>query len=202
MNGSFEEPEVPPEGLEFFPDASSHEGVPGWLTLPAGEQIELWSSGCEGVPAVQGEGAQFVELNTDHPTTLYQDLQTEPETTMFWRLLHRGREGVDTMAVVIGAPGEPGVTREISDGNESWGEHRGSYTVPAGQTTTRFACKSVKAANPDHPSVGNFLDGIAFAAFPDELPPTFPREDVIVPRPSELSGSYMIYHQPRGRRQR
>jgi hypothetical protein len=197
VNGSFEEPKLPPEGQGFYPDASSPERVPGWLTLPAGDQIELWSSGHEGVPAVQGEGAQFAELNTDHATTLYQDLQTTPGMTMYWRLLHRGREGVDTMAVVIGAPGEPGVKRDISDGM-GWGEHRGSYIVPAGQTTTRFAFESVAAANPDHPSVGNFLDGIAFSAFPDELPPIFPREDVTVPSPTELSGSYIIYHHVSG----
>jgi hypothetical protein len=189
VNGSFEEPKLPPKSGEYFPD----EGVPGWRTLPAGDKIELWSSGNEEVYAVEGEGAQFAELNTDHASTLYQDLETTPGTTMYWRLLHRGREGVDTMAVIIGPPGKPGLKREISDGTR-WGEHRGSYIVPTGQTTTRLTCEVVAVANPERPSVGNLLDGVAFAAYPDELPPIFAREDVIVPRPSELSGSYIIYH--------
>ena len=199
VNGSFGAPEVPPEGLEVFPDASQQGGVPGWKTLPAGQQIEIWSSGHKSYDKkvyADGDEAdpQFAELNTESPSTLFQDLETDPGTTMYWRLKHRGRRGRDTMALLIGAPDKLVKQRQITDDNTAWGEHSGSYTVPAGQTTTRFAFQAVDQAG-DDASIGNFLDGIVFTVPVIPLLPSFLSEEdeVVVPK-SDVSGTYMVVH--------
>lgn len=159
-NGSFEDPPV--AGVEILPDASQTQApkrVPGWLTTASDRKIELWHSGFQGVPAA--EGAQFAELNANEVSTLYQDLPTTPGTKLYWRLYHRGRQGDDTMALDIGAPGSTSEQRRFTDGNTAWGYYTGTYTVPAGQTLTRFAFRSISAAGGNR-GIGNFLDGIFF----------------------------------------
>ncbi|MFJ9927583.1 CARDB domain-containing protein [Streptomyces misionensis] len=163
-NGSFEQPAV--SGMGFLPDASQTQNpqhVPGWLTTATDHLIEIWHDGFNGVPAA--DGVQFAELNANQVSTLYQDLPTTPGATLYWRLYHRGRLGQDTMALDIGAPGAVVQQRTFTDGNNAWGFYTGTYTVPTGQTTTRFAFRSVSAAGGD-PTVGNFLDGIFFGTAP------------------------------------
>ncbi|MEV6581285.1 hypothetical protein AB0M92_24335 [Streptomyces sp. NPDC051582] len=163
-NGSFEQPAV--TGVEILPDSSQTQAakrVPGWLTTASDHMIELWHSGFQGVPAA--EGAQFAELNANEVSTLYQDLPTTPGTKLYWRLYHRGRQGDDTMALDIGAPAAPVEQRRLTDGNTAWGYYTGTYTVPAGQTLTRFAFRSISAAGGVR-SIGNFLDGIFFGTAP------------------------------------
>lgn len=48
------------------------------------------------------EGEQFVELNADQDSSLYQVVTTEVGKMYRWSLSHRGREGLDTMALIIG----------------------------------------------------------------------------------------------------
>ncbi|MGY1653188.1 DUF7507 domain-containing protein [Geodermatophilus sp. SYSU D01119] len=161
-NGGFEQPAIRANDLAFL----HQDQVPGWTTTATDRQIELWR-GYQGVPA--GSGAQFAELNANQVSTLYQDVPTSPGQTLRWELQHRGRLGTDTMAVHIAVPGTPLslVTRQganLSDGR-TWGTHSGVYTVPAGQTTTRFAFQSVSAAG-GNASVGNFLDSISFGTGP------------------------------------
>ncbi|MER7991282.1 isopeptide-forming domain-containing fimbrial protein [Streptomyces noursei] len=164
VNGSFEQPTV--TGVEILPDASQTQAskrVPGWLTTASDHLIELWRSGFNGVPSA--DGAQFAELNANEVSTLYQDLPTTPGTKLYWRLYHRGRLGDDTMALDIGAPGATVEQRRFTDGNTAWGYYTGTYTVPAGQTLTRFAFRSLSAAGGNR-SIGNFLDGIFFGTAP------------------------------------
>ena len=52
------------------------------------------------------EGNQFVELNADEESSLYQMVTTEIGKMYRWSLSHRGREGLDTMALIIG-PDQP-----------------------------------------------------------------------------------------------
>ncbi|MFD0342353.1 hypothetical protein ACFVH0_27385 [Streptomyces sp. NPDC127117] len=163
-NGSFEEPVV--TGVEILPDASQSQAtkrVPGWLTTSTDHMIELWRSGFNGVPAA--DGSQFAELNARQVATLYQDLPTTPGSKLYWRLYHRGRAGQDTMALDIGVPGSAVEQRRFTDGNTAWGYYTGTYTVPAGQTLTRFAFRSVSAAGGNQ-SIGNFLDGVFFGTAP------------------------------------
>lgn len=163
-NGSFEQPVV--TGVEILPDSSQTQApkrVPGWLTTATDHMIELWHTGFNGVPAA--DGTQFAELNANQVSTLYQDLPTTPGTKLYWRLYHRGRQGNDTMALDIGAPGATVQQRRFTDGTTAWGHYTGTYIVPAGQTRTRFAFRSVSAAGGNQ-SIGNFLDGIFFGTAP------------------------------------
>ena len=159
-NGGFESPTIAKGGQAMLAASS----VPGWSTNDSKNQIEIWSSGFQGVPAAEGQ--QFAELNANSASRLYQDVATTPGQTLSWSLMHRGRNGTDVMRVVIGVPGGT-LTQNgsnLSDGNTAWGLHAGTYTVPAGQTTTRFGFEAVSAAG--GASVGNFLDAITFGTSP------------------------------------
>lgn len=154
LNGGFENPVV--AGNAQLPDAS----VPGWATTASDKAIEIWRTPFGGVTA--GSEFQFAELNATQASTLYQDIATSPGQSLRWELQHRGRAGTDVMAVLIGTPSGPLVTQQtLSDGTSGWGTYAGLYTVPAGQTTTRFAFQAVSTAT-GNASIGNFLDSISF----------------------------------------
>ncbi|MEU8657669.1 beta strand repeat-containing protein [Actinoplanes philippinensis] len=157
-NGDFEEPVIAAGQVSI----TLQTLVPGWLTTASDKMIELWR-GYGGVTS--SSGSQHAELNANMVSTLYQDLTTIPGQILRWQLNHRGRTGTDTMAVIIGAPTGTLVQQgaNISDSKTSWGSYTGTYTVPAGQTKTRFAFKSVSSASAD-PSIGNFLDAVSFGS--------------------------------------
>ena len=126
-------------------------------------------------------GSLLAELNANFVSTLYQDVDTIPGTTLYWSIQHQGRSrsGNDVMKVNIGstssqteqtaltkvANGSTSSVATISDGRgatgANWATYRGSYVVPAGQTITRFAFESVSSAIST--TAGNFLDDISFA---------------------------------------
>lgn len=164
VNGGFEGPVVTGGAWASLLDASQGGAgsVPGWRTTATDHRIELWSTRM-GVPPV--EGGQFAELNANQVSTLYQDRPTTPGQKLYWRLSHRGRLGADAMALDIGAPANPAQQTTMSDGNGKWGAYSGTYTVPAGQTTTRFAFRSLSAAG-GNPTYGNFLDDVFFGTPP------------------------------------
>ena len=155
-NGGFEAPVIPDNSYRQLID----DTVPGWSTTATDKKIEIWSTPFNGVTAF--EGRQFAELNATQTSALYQDLPTTPGQTLTWSLAHRARQGTDTMRVVIGSPGAPGVENDrFSDTTAAWGRHTGTYTVPAGQTITRFAFEAVSTGS-GNPTIGNFLDDISF----------------------------------------
>lgn len=181
VNGSFEAPlPSPPANIGYwwgdFLDASQtqdqdgYKAVPGigWLTTQANHLIEFWN-GEPTAPTNDGphafDGDAFVELNAWEPGALYQDISTVPGTSIAWSLAHRGRSGVDTMAVEVGAPGQTLIQQgpDLSDGTAAWGVHTGVYQVPASQTVTRFSFRAVDSVGGG--SYGNFLDGISFAPY-------------------------------------
>ena len=164
LDGGFEAPVVDPGTYAQLDSAL----VPPWLTTDSSNQIEIWSSGFGGVPSAQG--AQFVEINANSAGTLYQDVVTTAGEKMTWTLEHRGRSGTDTMKVLIGNAATADVNSDtgwdyfspdLTDPNTAWGTHTGSYTVPSGQTCTRFGFRAVSSAGGD-PSFGNFLDAAGF----------------------------------------
>jgi uncharacterized repeat protein (TIGR01451 family) len=158
VNGSFELPSLGSPGqMGNFGQGT----VPGWRTTASDGQIEIWSSTFNSVPSLAGiPGNQFAELNANFVSTLYQDVATIPGSTISWSFAHRGREGTDTMRLLAGTPGASlsQVGPNFVDGNTAWGRYSGSYTVPAGQTTTRFAFESVSSAV--GPTLGNFIDDV------------------------------------------
>lgn len=156
-NASFEAPVLTTNTYQQLQDSA----VPGWSTTATDHLIEIWKSGFNGVPAAAG--LQFAEINATQNAALFQDIPTTPGQTLTWSLSHRGRQGVDTMHVEIGAAGSASnySSGTISDGTGAWGRWSGSYTVPAGQFTTRFAFIADTTAG-GNKSIGNFLDDISF----------------------------------------
>ncbi|MCD2368435.1 isopeptide-forming domain-containing fimbrial protein [Bacillus sp. BS3(2021)] len=177
INGSFEQGAARGTAYNnsgyFFYESE----VPGWKTTDEAvgyKVIEIWNY-AENLPSTvknwpaPPDGNRWAELNAFENGMLYQDVKTTPGQTIYWRLSHMGRQGVDTMQVRIGAatnnPYDTVVQKQLSDGRAAWGTHTGSYTVPAGQTTTRFGFEAVSSAGGSL-GAGNFLDDIFLGTEP------------------------------------
>ncbi|MEH0979577.1 isopeptide-forming domain-containing fimbrial protein [Bacillus mobilis] len=164
-NGGFEKPKIT---KDYFID---QDKVEGWRTTDSSKVIEIWRTR-DRIPMpspIPAEGEQFAELNAKEPGMLYQDVKTTPGQKIYWRLAHRGRDGKDTMRVRIGSA-SANITslptiQTMEDDNKAWGRYSGTYTVPAGQTLTRFGFEAVKTYG-NVLSVGNFLDDIFLGTEP------------------------------------
>ncbi|MEU4421778.1 hypothetical protein AB0F81_14225, partial [Actinoplanes sp. NPDC024001] len=161
VNGDFETPVVNvTDATKGAYVITAQTNVPGWQTTATDKKIEIWRQPFNQVYAASG--TQHAELNANQVSTLYQDVATTGGQTLRWELKHRGRAGIDTMALLIGAPGGALVSQgQYADGRTAWGTWSGFYTVPNGQSTTRFAFESVSAAGGSQ-GLGNFLDAISF----------------------------------------
>lgn len=160
VNYDFENP--PPPANQNYPIFLNHNVVPGWRTTASDQMMEFWPvPNYENVPSYSGN--QFIELNANLVSGVYQDYET-PEVTIFsYGFAHRGRQGTDTCQLMAGPPGGPyEVVDVVSTGNTAWSYNTGEYEVPAGQTVTRFIFQSVSSVG--GASVGNYLDAITFTA--------------------------------------
>ena len=185
-NGGFETPPVTADTFTLFPAAD----VPPWQTTDGSGEIEIWGDGFLGVPAFEGNA--FAEINANTAATLYQDVVSTPGATMTWSIEHRGRDGDDSMQVLIGdgnvadvngATGWDFISGDLTDGTADWGTHSDDYVVPDGQTCTRFAFRAVSTASGSD-SVGNLLDAVTFAV---TLPPDpEPTDDPPAPAPTTV----------------
>ena len=130
-----------------------------WATTATDRQIEIWGSGFNGVPAYSGN--QFAELNANMVSTLYQEFDASPGSSVTISFAHRGRAGIDALQVEVGPLGGPYINLgEFSAGTTAWVYNTVSYTFPQNiqsKYTIRF--KSVRAAG--GATVGNFLDAIS-----------------------------------------
>ncbi|HOY32596.1 MAG TPA: gliding motility-associated C-terminal domain-containing protein [Bacteroidales bacterium] len=131
--------------------------VPCWSTTATDGLIEVWGTGFNGVPAYSGN--QFIELNANMVSTLYQNFYAGTGANVIVSFAHRGRSGVDSMSVSIGPVGGTYTTLgTFGDGNTAWGYYTLSYVIPSmGNYSLRF--NSVYATGGVQ-SVGNFLDFI------------------------------------------
>ncbi|GEL92787.1 MucBP domain-containing protein [Enterococcus villorum] len=170
VNGDFESPVI--EG--GYPKFYSQEDFPGWKTTASDGKIELQPNGFEDTTASSGK--QWAELNANVPGALYQDIPTTPGSVIYWQISHRGRKGVDTAVVKFGAPGSSLETIETMKTGKEWKTYSGYYTVPEGQTTTRFQFEAVSTATGDN-STGNLIDNVVFT---NEFTPTEEAEPVTV----------------------
>ena len=115
VNGSFEEPA---QETMLAPQLEAQK-VSGWSTTATDDKIEFGvNTKTDSAPQLWGtdksipDGNQFAELNADETSTLYQNVSTVGGHIYEWGLSHRGREGKDTMALIIGpkqanAPAKP-----------------------------------------------------------------------------------------------
>uniref|UniRef100_UPI00403F18C2 isopeptide-forming domain-containing fimbrial protein n=1 Tax=Paenibacillus sp. FSL W7-1279 TaxID=2921697 RepID=UPI00403F18C2 len=180
INGSFEEPAYTPgdpktptgPGYTFPQD----ENVPGWHTTDSTGRYDIFVKSLMEAPGTPAgnkheviHGEQFAEINSFENATLYQDVETTPGQAIYWRLAHKGRFGVDTMAVNIGsgntAPGDLPTVRTMSTDKDAWKYYSGTYTVPAGQTVTRFGFEAIASAN-GNITGGNFIDDVFLGTEP------------------------------------
>ena len=123
--------------------------------------VELWNGETSGITS--DTGTYYLELNSDQPSLIYQDIFTIPGTTLVWSVAHRGRQNLDTATVLLGAPGNLTLVQTMVDGPDTWGDYSGVYTVPVGQTITRISLDSVLALSD---TFGNFVDSVMLAPTP------------------------------------
>ncbi|MGN0073983.1 MAG: DUF5979 domain-containing protein [Collinsella sp.] len=219
LNGSFEAPDLTnypyqefvPEGTAglFWKTTASNEenGMPiypdGLTQQNDGKHyIEIIDTGTDehknqavgyhkqGTPA---DGKQYAEINAGAAGALYQTIATIPGTTMYWSVDHNGRDGTDTMAVVmmpesiaknittqaelrkvLDNPGDFGATvaSDLSAPQGKWITHSGQYTIPEGQYETRFFFMAVSTYN-NNDYIGNHIDNVWFS---QQIPPASPKE--------------------------
>ena len=139
--------------------------VEGWQTTAADGVIEVWRSGHHNVPSQ--EGLFFVELNAHHASNIFQWIKTIPGSTILWSVAHRGRRGVDTAEMRLGADlNSTELMTTMSDG-QSWGEYDGLYTVPEGQYRTILMFEALESSG-NSLSHGNFLDQVELLIAPPD----------------------------------
>ncbi|MEU1883092.1 hypothetical protein ABZ470_37805 [Streptosporangium sp. NPDC020072] len=186
VNGGFEEPG------SLHGQGNLRSGLPGWSTSADDGLIEIWGP---DVPSVRPDtGRQFAEVNGTATATLSQDVRTVPGATLTWHLAHRGRSaGEDVLQLRIGGVTQVPMgqnTSDIADDNAGWGHYTGKYSVPPGQTVTRFEFVSISTAG-DQPDQGNLLDSVEISCEPPcvrNVPPTSPYLLLTGPANSELTG--------------
>lgn len=131
-----------------------------WNTTAFDGVIEVWGDGCEGVSAYSGQ--QFIELNANVVSTLYQDISVVPGETFVISFAHRGRWGTDILSLSIRPiGGTPTNLGNFSAGSNAWEVNDIAYTFPNnGVSNYRLEFNSVSSSG-GMPSVGNFLDAIS-----------------------------------------
>ena len=122
-NGSFEEPAFHDKNSPQWPA----NNVPDWDTTASDKLIEFGSrrNGKDapqltGVDKTIPDGSQFAELNADEESTLYQYATTVGGNVYEWGLSHRGREGVDHMALIIGPKQNFDPAKPSEDGRDQF----------------------------------------------------------------------------------
>lgn len=167
-NGSFEQP--------AFDDKPSPQWVPeptfDWKTTASDQLIEFGSTRKDGTvphiwgkPHLQDDGYQFAELNADEESTLYQYATTVGGNVYEWGLSHRGRMGIDRMALIIGPKQNVDPAKPSKDGRDQFMQmtdwvRQNAVDIPQTGCTQKITVYSKKfAAN------GGFLNDIGDSAF-------------------------------------
>jgi hypothetical protein len=170
VNPGFEYGQVPGSFADYTDVSGGGNPAFGWNTTAPDHQIEVWGTGFLGVPAFQGQN--FVELNANSISTLYQDVTGIPAgASIDFHFAHRGRQGVDTMSLTITDQVTNAVlfSQAYSDGNQAWGFYTNPAPIIATGHTLRFAYDSISAAG-GNPTVGNFLDDANFGVGVNAVP--------------------------------
>ena len=122
-NGSFEEPAFHDKNSPQWPA----NNVPDWDTTASDKLIEFGSRrNGKNAPQLTGvdktipDGSQFAELNADEESTLYQYAETVGGNVYEWGLSHRGRDGVDHMALIIGPKQNFDPAKPSEDGKDQF----------------------------------------------------------------------------------
>lgn len=122
QNPGFETPPIRRTFLQM-----PQENVPDWETTAKEGKIEFggnWDSQTAphytSTDKKNAEGHQFAELNADEESTLYQNVTTVGGNVYEWGLQHRGRIGVDKMALIIGPTQEYAPSKPSKNGRDQY----------------------------------------------------------------------------------
>lgn len=174
-NGSFEQPEFNNMNAPQW----AANLVPDWHTTASDQKIEFGSTRKDGTvphivgnPNLQDSGCQFAELNADEESTLYQYATTVGGNVYEWGLSHRGRSGIDRMALIIGPKQNVDPAKPSENGRDQFMRmtdwvRQNAVAIPQTGCTQKITVYSKKfAAN------GGFQNDIgdsAFSASPSDV---------------------------------
>lgn len=121
QNGSFEEGQTWTGSYK----QTSQDNVPFWNTTAYYKQlIEMFRENkntyVSGVTLKPTDGSYAAELNADEESTLYQNVKTAPSSVYEWGLDHGGRNGTDTMALIIGPKQDSNPSKPSKDGRDQF----------------------------------------------------------------------------------
>jgi hypothetical protein len=137
---------------------TDQKNVPGWSTSARDSKIEIWGSGFSGVNAYSGN--QFIELNSNGISNLFQNFDANPGSSISISFAHRGRETNDVIRVSIGEVGGPlTVLGTYTTGPSAWRHYTTQYTFPDNSSSHYVLMFS--SANSQKSTYGNLLDAIS-----------------------------------------
>ena len=202
QNGSFETP-LCSDHSNYQPYITSDTQGIVWKTTASDNKIEIvnaspnkresrwiWANTYQALSQkhhqvdAAADGEQFAELNANEVGSLYQDVLTAKDTMYVLIMPTKLAENINNQADVErviqainnGDETYKGATvQEITDDNQKWYTHTGTYEVPEGQYLTRFFFVSGPTAYDSSSSadkklkgtIGNHLDNVYFTS---ELP--------------------------------
>lgn len=115
VNGSFEDIDISGKAYAHFNaenSSSPNTGI-GWSTTAIDKKVEIgnFEKGKNAYSIAKDiltpyayvkDGNNFIELNATETGTVYQNFLTQKNKTNEWSFAHRGRLGIDYMAMIIG----------------------------------------------------------------------------------------------------
>ena len=114
VNGSFEDitSSKAYAHLNAQNSSSPASGI-GWSTTATDKKVEIGnfklgktsygiSTDFTSISAYVKDGINFLEINAEETGTVYQDFLTKPGEVNEWSVTHRGRDGIDYIAMIIG----------------------------------------------------------------------------------------------------
>jgi hypothetical protein len=157
VNGSFETPDIPAGSFGIFP------AIPGWSHQP---RTGTTSSGIEiqdhvaGAPAA-GAGDQFVELDSDGPSRILQDVATSAGSTYRLTFLYSARPGtpaIENHFRVSAGPASTEIGPLASAAQTSWTNGALDFVATAASSRIEYLDLS-----PEQPvgGVGAYVDLVA-----------------------------------------
>ncbi len=138
--------------------------VPGWNSTT--NEIELWDSNFNGVPAFQGN--VLAEMNANLPGTLFQNICLVNGEPIGWTFAHRARDGGQAtqsvrfqVATSSGSVLQTLATQSSTTANQVWTVNTGTVTY-----TGASGLQRVQFTTSDPGSVGNLLDAVQLSLRP------------------------------------
>lgn len=162
QNSGFELPTI--SGDFQQPLASN---VPDWSTTAYGNKFEFLRENngvyIKGKKLAPKAGLQAAELNADEQSSLYQSIKTTPGSFVKWGISHHGRNGYDTMLLVIGPKQSVNPSKKSKNGYDQFmkmGQYiKGNSKLSALIPATDGASQEFILYSPKFASDGGFATG-------------------------------------------